>query len=544
MAYLTIKDKKLALKVPPVQRYTALSILGRKFDRSTKMWLYPFEKYDEIVERFSELEIDICVADAIRENQDKLNFLFNLKQNLIEGKTKWTDKYPQALAVKELLDHQKFSIGFFSQIPDGLCSDFSETGTGKTLVQIMLIKSRTLFQGVQNILIFCPKSIIHTVWKKELKKWYPDINVVTIDDTNIPTNDLIPPTVWVVNYEKSWRMETFLTSLNAEMIILDESTRIKNPIAKRTKAIHRIPKSSKFRSIMTGVPTPNSLLDIYSQLKFLTPDIFGTFTQFKYEHFNYIPHTFSWVPKKGTAAKIKKLMDLHGVSHLKKDCLDLPKLTVQDMYCELDKETRKVYNDLVKEMIAYFENTTYLAQIAITKILRLSQITSGFIQNTGEVGLTEFKSQPKFVLLCELIKDIPKDHKIVIWAVFRHDIQMLETTFTNSAVSIHGGINAKDREIAVDRFQNDDSIRYFIGHPASAGHGITLTAANYAIYYSLNYSYENYQQSMDRINRISQIKPMTVYRLLARHTVDLVICNALEKKQNLNDFLKNLKESF
>ncbi len=544
MAYLTIKHQKLALQVSPVERYAALSILGRKYDRSTKMWLYPFDKYDQILEKFVNVKIDSCVAAAVKENQKELHYLTTIKQDLITGKTSWTDKYPIALAVDNLLEHQKFSIGFFSQIPDGLGADFSEPGTGKTLIQIMLIKYRTLFQGVENIIVFCPKSIMYSVWKQELNKWYPDINVVVIDNTEPPVVDFVPPVVWVVNYEKSWRMENFLTSLNAEIIILDESTRIKNPNAKQTKAIHRIALSSQFRSIMTGTPTPNSLIDIYSQLKFLTPSIFGTFTQFRYEYFQEIPQIFTWVPREGTVNKIKKLMDLRGVSHLKKDCLDLPKLTVQDIYCELDVETRRVYNNIVNEMISYFNDETYVAQIAITKIIRLSQITSGFIQNTGGEGLTEFSFQPKFTLLWELIRDIPDTSKIIIWAVFKHDMAMLETTFGDSAVSIHGGISAKGREIAVDRFQNDDTIKYFIGHPASAGHGITLTAANYAIYYSLNYSYEYYQQSMSRIDRISQEKPMTVYRLLARNTIDSVICKTLERKKSMNDFLKDLKESF
>ena len=146
-------------------------------------------------------------------------------------------------------------------------------------------------------------------------------------------------------------------------------------------------------------------------------------------------------------------------------------------------------------------------------------------------------------MLCELISDIPADHKIIIWAIFRRDIDMLETTFGDKAVSIHGGISSKDREIAVDRFQHDDSIRYFIGHPQSSAHGITLTAANYAIYYSLHYNFEFYQQSMDRINRIGQEKPMTIYRLMVTNTIDQVICKALEKKQGMNDFLKNLREN-
>lgn len=543
-------------------RFKAKSIAGNEFDRPTKQWLYPlvYEKFQTILDKFPDVVVDNNVEDALKESMDNVIVLRNLKKNLIDNPKECHNYYPRGLftsAQGRLFGHQKFSLGFFSAMEEGFSCDFSEPGTGKTLVQIGLIKSR-IEQGLINkILIFCPNSITETVWQKEINYWFPEINCFIINSTELSfledLFDVNTPIVYIVNYEKSWRIEEYLKSLDVDMIICDESTRIKTYSAKQSKAIHHLGRNVKYKSIMTGTPVPNSYLDIYSQLKFIDPSMFGTFSQFRYEYFTPSGYEgYTWIPKEGTSEKIKDLMYLRGVCHRKRECLDLPGLTVQDLYCELKGDNLVVYKHMLKEMIAYLNSETYMAAMAITKVLRLIQITSGFIQNTDGVGFQNFKLQPKFDLLMELLMDIPKDCKVVIWAIFRRDIEFLRDALGDKAVTLYGGTPLRKsvrgtkstkmtRAEIVDEFQNDGKIRYFIAHPASAGHGINLSIANYAIYYSMSYNFEHYEQSKDRIERIGQEKPMTVYRLMVRKSVDRIIYGALGRKKGMNEFLKDLR---
>jgi len=201
----------------------------------------------------------------------------------------------------------------------------------------------------------------------------------------------------------------------------------------------------------------------------------------------------------------------------------------------------KAYKEMAIDMITYIEGDVYDAPIVLTKLMRLAQISSGYLQNTDNEDLTFFKPNPKLDLLMELLGDIPNDCKAIIWCNFTQNILMIKDKLKQASVTYYGGTKDKDRVIAIDRFKNDPECRFFIAHPKCAGHGLTLTSANYALYYSTDYSYEGYQQSVDRINRISQTKPMTVYHLCCKGSNDNVVFKALAGKKTLNDLVKDIK---
>ena len=139
----------------------------------------------------------------------------------------------------------------------------------------------------------------------------------------------------------------------------------------------------------------------------------------------------------------------------------------------------------------------------------------------------------------EALKDILSDidSKVIIWARFRADISLIESMLGELAVSYHGGISNDQRASSVERFQNDPKVRYFIGQPQSGGIGLTLTAADYAIYYSNSFDLETRLQSEDRCHRIGTKNNITYIDIEAPKTIDTKIIKALRDKKSLADIV-------
>jgi len=224
----------------------------------------------------------------------------------------------------------------------------------------------------------------------------------------------------------------------------------------------------------------------------------------------------------------------HSFRVLKKDCLDLPDKIYQRHYVEMTAKQKKLYQTMKKSFVAELEGNMIEAPEAITRLLRLQQILCGWFPS--EEGLSQIDDKnPRIEALKEILSDI--DSKVIIWARFKADLRAIERALGDLAVSYHGDVTTDARELAVDRFQNDPSIRYFIGQPQSGGIGLTLTAADYAIYYSNSFDLEQRMQSEDRCHRIGTKNNVTYIDIETRKSVDSKIIKALREKKNLADVI-------
>ena len=219
---------------------------------------------------------------------------------------------------------------------------------------------------------------------------------------------------------------------------------------------------------------------------------------------------------------------------LKKDCLDLPSKIYQRHYVELSPKQRKVYNEMKKNFITELEGESVTAPEAITRLLRLQQILCGWFPTEDKVVPIDAKNV-RLEALKEVLSDI--DSKVIIWARFKADLRAIQGMLGDSAVAYHGDVTNDLREVAVQRFQNDPKIKYFIGQPQSGGIGLTLTAAHYAIYYSNSFDLETRLQSEDRCHRIGTTKNVTYIDLESPKTIDTKIIRALRDKKNLADYI-------
>jgi SNF2 family DNA or RNA helicase len=170
----------------------------------------------------------------------------------------------------------------------------------------------------------------------------------------------------------------------------------------------------------------------------------------------------------------------------------------------------------------------------ITQLLRLHQISCGFVK-TDEGNEIELSNNRMPELLSVLEET---NGKAIIWANYRHDIQAIEREITkvygsSSVASYYGDTPGEERQEIVERFQTDDTFRFFVGQPRTGGYGLTLTAASTVVYYSNSYDLEVSLQSEDRAHRIGQNSNVTYIDLIANKTVDEKIVSALRKKINI-----------
>ena len=195
-------------------------------------------------------------------------------------------------------------------------------------------------------------------------------------------------------------------------------------------------------------------------------------------------------------------------------------------------DQKRVYDRLRIEALAKFENETISVHNQLTELLRLHQVANGYCKSDdGEI--LQFNNE-KLKALLEILEET--DQKVIIWATYVHNINEIIASLNDkygseSVVSIFGETSQSDRMLAVDRFQNDDKCRFFVGNPTTGGYGLTLTAAKYVIYYSNNYNLEVRKQSEDRAHRIGQTKNVVYIDIMAKDTIDEKIVRGIKRKK-------------
>jgi SNF2 family DNA or RNA helicase len=343
------------------------------------------------------------------------------------------------------------------------------------------------------------------------------------------------------------------------MIVVDESQRINNPSAKRTQRILGLAELAVSRRIASGTLVANTPLDLFSQYEFLSPGLLGTrsYRAFVAEYAELLPPghpLLSHIGGRGTPQIVKRdakgnpifrntqklsaLMSPHTFRVTKEQCLDLPEKIYQTHYFDLAPAQRRVYDKLKTELVWFRDDGEIDIFNALTIINKLRQITSGFILVDGSA--TQLKeSAPRMAALTDIVEDT--EGQIIVWASFREELRQIAHELKDfGVVEYHGGISSKAREEAVDQFQSG-AARIFVGNPASAGVGLTLTAANTVIYHSCSYSLEERLQSEDRCHRIGTRRPVVYIDLVARGTIDEKIADSLQnKKQIAADIVNNL----
>jgi len=205
----------------------------------------------------------------------------------------------------------------------------------------------------------------------------------------------------------------------------------------------------------------------------------------------------------------------------------------------MNDEVKTHYNMMSKLMVAIINDKQITASLALSKIMKLRQITSGFLLDNGTS--INLKTNPKLDLLKETLNEIG-DKQVIIWASFVHDIKMITETIGDKAECIYGDVDKEDRPAILERFRTGKT-KYLVANPSTVGFGITLTNCSYSIYYSLSHEGELYFQSQDRIHRIGQSSGCTYIHLIMKDTVDETILNSLTNKWDSQKLLWEFKNT-
>ena len=436
---------------------------------------------------------------------------------------------------------------------------FMEMGTGKSKVLIDNVGLLTATDEINFCLIVAPKGVYKNWTNIELPKhmpehlsyriitWTASPNKVQQEEMRSIQEEFKGITFFVMNIEAlsskrgrdaaNWIAKKFG---NAGLITIDESTTIKNPKAKRTKAIIKVAHLFKYRRILTGSPVTQSPLDLYAQCEALGSQMLGFNSYFAFMHQYAVinkrqmgAHSFQQVVGYKNVEELTAKIDKFSFRVRKKDTLDLPEKVYTVRYIQLTNQQTKRYNDLRHEAITLLENGDLVSTNSVmTQMLRLQQILSGHLKTDDGDIVSLSTNRPDAVL--DILEEA--SGKVIVWSRFRYDIQQLQALISSklgpgSCGSYYGDTSDEDRTKLVREFQDpDSSVRVFIGNPQTAGYGLTLTQATTVIYYANDFNLETRIQSEDRCHRIGQKNTVTYVDLISESTIDEKIVTALRKK--------------
>ena len=369
-----------------------------------------------------------------------------------------------------------------------------EMGTGKSLVSIAVAGQLFELCRIDRALVVAPLSILG-VWEEEFRKFagFPySLTVLkgTVEKKreqlrNLPDRRL---QVVVVNYESAWRLEKELPGFGADLVIADEAHKIKESRTKQSRALHRLGDSARYRLLLTGTLITNRELDAWSQYRFVDPRVFGTsFYAFRSRFFDMTGYG-NHIPVFRKSRTEEFLRRLHSVAFrvTKAEALDLPDTTEETRYVELEPDARELYRELARESYSELERGEITASNVLTKILRLSQVTGGYVGD-DEKNMHAV-STAKLDALEDILDSVMADGgKLVIMARFVAELDGIVSLLEKRGIGyaqVRGGV--RDRAEDVRRLQEKDDCRVFVGQIAAARLGLTLTAADRLVFYSLD----------------------------------------------------------
>lgn len=437
-----------------------------------------------------------------------------------------------------------------AKTPGGGFGELFEMGCGKTLTTIAVAGALYNLGKIDRVLVVAPTSVC-SVWPHDLNQFatFPWEARVLLGDKKKRLKALNELENWpfkalriaVINYESTHRDGIFeaLAAYKPDLIVCDESQRIKNPSAAQSKALHKLGDAAPFRMILSGTPVQNNAVDLYSQYRFLDPAVYGAnFYAFKNRYCimgGYGQHQI--VGYRNMDELVEKE---HSVAYrvTKEECLDLPQQTFINRYVQFTDAEQAIYEQLRKSSFLELETgENVTATTILTMYLRLMQLTGGFL-TADESTRPKQVNTAKLDALVDIVDDYVVDagKKLVIFARFRAEIAAIENLLRLRKIqygSIYGDVPMEERGKIVDDFQTNPDTKVFVAQIQTAGLGITLHAASTAVFYSYDYNYANYAQALARIHRIGQRLPVTYIHLVVDGSIDEKILAALENKEDM-----------
>ncbi len=535
MPVAKVIDDKIYLFSPFQFKDRCKSIPGAWWDEERRAWKYPATAgvANRIVASFrGDLQVSPDFHTLVQNGKDA-------------GQAKRAEDLPPIPVTNtEPWLHQLRAYHFSSKLPaSGL---FLDMGTGKSKVVV----DRVANAGYRRTLIICPHSVVG-VWPKQFREHCgKSIHVAAMQSKHSVKRKteearqavalaeaMKQQVVIVINYESVYRDpfgDYVLSELQPDLVVLDESHRIKSPGGVTSLFCSRLGKVSKNRMCLTGTPMPHSPLDIYAQYRFLDPGIFGTsFNRFKNRYAIMGGFHNKQVFGFQNEEELNRLMYSIAYRVTKTEVLDLPPVTHNPRTCSISSKARGLYSELENEFIAELSEGTVTVSNALTKLLRLQQVTSGFVKDDeGQLHNVDTEKQK---LLADILEDIPQSEPVVVFCRFHHDIDAVKAIAAKTKRR-YGELSGRQNDLTEDSTLPPD-VDLMAVQIQSGGVGIDLTRSCHSVYYSIGFSLGEYEQSLARMDRPGQTRSVRYYHLIAENTVDEAVYAALKKRKKVVEFI-------
>lgn len=419
---------------------------------------------------------------------------------------------------------------------------FHEQGLGKTKIAIDLLLYWLEKRDIDTVLIVTKKQLIRN-WENEFA-FHTHIKPQTLSSNKADNFFVLnsPSRVIITNFEtiagEEERLCLFLKSRNVA-IIIDESTKIKNPEAKLTQSFFHLAPLFKIRTIMTGTPVANRPYDIWAQIYFLDcgQSLGSDFNKFK----SATNLTNSMVDNSNerkvfedtVASILGKIKDFVVRETKNSGVITLPSKQYFNIYCSFETKQEALYNRIKDDMLIFVQQNGEAvvddSEACLKRLLRLVQVAS----NPRLVDDLYGAFSGKEVELQKLLSDITeREEKVIVWSSFIENAEYFCKIYKqHNPVKIHGRMTIEDRNKSVEQFKHGDS-KILFATPQAAKEGLTLTVANNVIFYDRGFNLDDYLQAQDRIHRISQKKTCNIYNLMVKDSIDIWVDKLLQAKQN------------
>lgn len=561
MIRFSVTQKGLMLRAESDYTGTALlrRLKGGLFDRTENVWYYPIATVLHVFETLpvNTFEYTEEVYQAFDDQRKAKRWL---KETALAK-----DFVPPVHEF--LMPHQVLCLEIakrFSRFALNL-----DTGTGKTLTALAIIKEK---RG--KWLVLSPKSIIRTGWYKDQLDFYPDIKMLPLS-VNFKRDELLElnakwgnplglkgnekprrasliermapfADVLVINPESFMKYTDVYQNVNG--LIVDESTVVKNPNSGITKNVTKFVRGMEYVYTMSGLPAPNSRLDYFSQMRLIDASLFGqSYYRFRGKYFiasGYMNKVFVFNQNK--IQEFAELLSHKAITLKKQECLDLPERTDVLHEITLPPAEMKIYKEMLRHRIIDVAGGTVEANNKTSVVNKLRQLLSGFIIDTDTGTTYPIGIDSKIQELKEVLT-LLGDEQVIIWINYKEEARVLDKLLGDKAVTAYSG--TKNLDESIRKFQQAEA-QYIIAHPATLKYGVTFTGnrmvrnCTYAIYFSMNYNYEDYYQSRDRIYRKGQTEKVTYIHFLTADTVDTIIYNNLRTKGSNVKLLDRIIKEF